>query len=440
MSDRQLRKLAAQGKLRPSDLLRVDGDSGWTTVANIEGLLVRPSSEGASKPPAPNSGASPAQSEKADSEPADVPTFGEWYGRRWPSKLMWIFQIPIWLFYGFVWIPVWYVLTAVPSGNPIRRWLAVPASGKVVSLLPLLLIPLLINSRVQRSAQPTGSSVSQPQPSDGLSNAKLADEVSVTIGELAGDWRDESGETHRLVLSKTRRTSLGGHEREYTINEANSNDSATLILSESSLGKGKGAETEVSRGAFHYRKHHHANGEFESGEYTLSSRGVLTLVGQNRVETSRGEQPFAQEWIRTNRLPNANALSEPVNQSSAESLFPTFGNAAGAWKCRKTDAELSFEPLISTDENGRVGIRKSVLVSHATTPFTVRKGNEVWIFEFHENGYVYGHPRKNIKSHRGRIGTFEYDGKILSVRLALTASRSDLGTIPWEFEYELVRP
>ncbi|MEZ5943970.1 MAG: hypothetical protein R3C18_21445 [Planctomycetaceae bacterium] len=136
---------------------------------------------------------------------------------------------------------------------------------------------------------------------------------------------------------------------------------------------------------------------------------------------------------------DAQADAENIGDTNT-SNFPTFTLAKGVWKCRKTGLNFYFEPLIVTGPNGEKGVPKSILVNHSTAPYTVTKAGEVWTFDFHENGIVYASPQKNVENKRSRIGQFSFDGEKLDIKLALTASRADLGKIPWEYEFELVRP
>ena len=136
-------------------------------------------------------------------------------------------------------------------------------------------------------------------------------------------------------------------------------------------------------------------------------------------------------------------VPSPVEDGSSPT-FPSFQRAEGSWVCRKTGVEFYFEPAVVTGKNGEKMISKSVLVKHETAPYRVTKTgksvDEKWSFDFHENGYVYASPIKNVDNPRSRIGKFTFDGKLLSIKLALTASCSDLGKIPWEYDFELVRP
>lgn len=134
------------------------------------------------------------------------------------------------------------------------------------------------------------------------------------------------------------------------------------------------------------------------------------------------------------------AESEAVEtDQKADDSFPSFALAKGVWKCRKTGLNFFLEPLIVTGPDGKKGIPKSI-ATHRTALFSVSKSGEEWTFDFHENGIIYASPKRNVENKRSRIGRFSFDGQTLDIKLALTASRKDLGNIPWEYEFELVRP
>jgi len=166
-------------------------------------------------------------------------------------------------------------------------------------------------------------------------------------------------------------------------------------------------------------------------EYRLEDDNRMKVVGKGTAY--KGDQKMEalinDTWTRIDG--NAQADSAPS--------FPTFSSAKGAWKCRKTGLNFLFEPLLVMGPDGKKAVPKSPLASHQTALFTVTKGGEVWTFDFHENGIIYASPKENVDNRRSRIGQFTFNGQTLDIKLALTASRDDLGTIPWEYEFELVR-
>jgi len=129
-----LEKWAGVGRLRPSDYVRQQHETDWQPASETVQFKSQPSTSVNSHP---DTKCSPG-----DDPPTATP-FGEWYKERWLSKLRWYFQIPMWLVYGFVWIPIWYVATATPSGGFKRRWVSLSFTGKAVACLPLLLFATL---------------------------------------------------------------------------------------------------------------------------------------------------------------------------------------------------------------------------------------------------------------------------------------------------------
>jgi len=130
-----LEKWASVGRLRPSDHVRWQNETDWRPAQEAVQFKKQQTIADNSQPDARHS-------------PSDVASsatpFGTWYKERWLSKLRWYFQTPLWLIYGFVWIPIWYVATATPSGGINRRWASLSLTGKAVACLPLLLLAMLI--------------------------------------------------------------------------------------------------------------------------------------------------------------------------------------------------------------------------------------------------------------------------------------------------------
>lgn len=124
-----LENWASVGRLRPSDHVRQQDETGWRPAAKAVSIQNQPAM---ADELSPSDNAPPATS------------FGAWYQRCWLSKLPWYGQAPLWLFYGFVWIPIWYIATATPAGGIRQRWVSLSLTGKAVACLPLLLVVLLI--------------------------------------------------------------------------------------------------------------------------------------------------------------------------------------------------------------------------------------------------------------------------------------------------------
>lgn len=160
-----LEKWAGVGRLRPSDYVRQQHETDWKPASEAVQFKSQPSTSVNSHPD--------AKCSPGDDPPTATP-FGEWYKERWLSKLRWYFQIPMWLIYGFVWIPIWYVATATPSGGFKRRWVSLSFTGKAVACLPLLLLAMFalrvgpdspdINLPINTFDNPS-SSPSNPSPS-----------------------------------------------------------------------------------------------------------------------------------------------------------------------------------------------------------------------------------------------------------------------------------
>jgi len=161
-----LEKWASVGRLRPSDHVRQQDEINWRPASEAVQFKKQPTIADRSQPDAKPS---------PDHVRSSATPFGEWYKERWLSKLHWYFQIPLWLIYGFVWIPIWYVATATPSGGIKRRWGSLSSTGKAVACLPLLLLAMIIalpnSAPHQADGTPTsGSTVSHTNPdSDSIS-------------------------------------------------------------------------------------------------------------------------------------------------------------------------------------------------------------------------------------------------------------------------------
>lgn len=99
------------------------------------------------------------KSQESSNQPSAVP-FLDWYQSRWLSSLRWFFQVPIWIVYGFAWIPMWYIATGTPSGGVRTKWLSLSLPGKAIACLPLLLIPHLMGGQLNGTIHgPNGEEV-----------------------------------------------------------------------------------------------------------------------------------------------------------------------------------------------------------------------------------------------------------------------------------------
>ena len=121
-----LKELADAGLLEPSDLVWKEGMSEWQPASQVRGLFPQqktPPPLPSSPPALPHSLVSDTVSASSD---ARQNSFGEWY-RNSLGKLPVILQIPLWLFYGFLWIPLWYLLSS--GGGFWTIWGFVPVLG-----------------------------------------------------------------------------------------------------------------------------------------------------------------------------------------------------------------------------------------------------------------------------------------------------------------------
>lgn len=142
----KLQDLARTGRLRPDDQVRQTLDEAWKSASEVLTFPHQTASSVVEPPPISSTESQPV-SVKEQAEP-----FLGWYRDRWVYSLRWFYQLPIWLVYGFVWIPIWYVLSATPSGGPKARWVSLSLSGRAVACLPMLLMPQLL------SRSPSGTS------------------------------------------------------------------------------------------------------------------------------------------------------------------------------------------------------------------------------------------------------------------------------------------
>jgi len=81
--------------------------------------------------------------------------FLEWYNSQQISTLPWHYQMLIWLFAGYLWIPIWYFASATPSGSIKQRWSSLSFGMKSVAVA-LLLFFLLVLFKGPKTNDPTG--------------------------------------------------------------------------------------------------------------------------------------------------------------------------------------------------------------------------------------------------------------------------------------------
>ena len=384
MSSAQLKKLAKDGKLKPSDLVQVDGGD-WKLVTSVKGLIEeKPPVASPTPPPIPQA-AGPATPSTSEATP-----FPEWYATKWPSKLRWYFQGPLWLFYGFVWIPVWYVVTTT-AGGVKERGAALPGTGKAIACLPLLLPFVLVGGFSSNSPSSNRLSSNRSDLFEGEADTEVANS-GPPHGQLAGVWRGRDNTVYELRLKEHRD---GSYIYESIRERQRTGLYPVMIFNDD--------------GTMTYLAEH----QDWMAKYEIKEGQRLTMVGtlnyQRGLDT--GKFDIAHFWTRIDGKG-----------------FTPFISLKGTWKCRKTGANFNFKLP-----------KKSSFVGVRSASFDVDKAGEQWEFNFRESGIVYAHPKKNVANSRSRIGKFSYDGTTLIIKLALTAVRADLGKIPWEYEFELQR-
>lgn len=115
----ELRRLASASVLLPEDLVWKEGQPKWVRASGIKGLFTGGDATARAAPPtvplaslAVPSSAPPASlsTTKDASLQRRKATFVDWYrvtlGKQW-----WIVQGVLWVFYGFLWIPIWWLVT-----------------------------------------------------------------------------------------------------------------------------------------------------------------------------------------------------------------------------------------------------------------------------------------------------------------------------------------
>jgi hypothetical protein len=116
-----LKQLAAQGQLLPSDFVQKEGHRSWRPASELQGLF-------ATAQPAKE----PIWEAEVVAQPVQRPEqkmlFAEWHADFFKfafdlgPPFSYIIVGLIWFFYGFLWIPIVYLLAA-PQGSRRPRWL-----------------------------------------------------------------------------------------------------------------------------------------------------------------------------------------------------------------------------------------------------------------------------------------------------------------------------
>lgn len=362
-TSKQLRSMAASGKITVDDLLRKGDSPKWIKAGSVKGLFAAVLQE-----------AKPATS-------PPIPVTESTAGDERTSK----------------------------SNN--ARKIVLGCAGAFVLLMLMCGGLIRLGNMARNTAREVVQKAEQRQ-------------AAAPYAQLSGKWRGNDGTVHDLVLEK---------------NDANSCEYRDVAAPPTQSG-GQPLVSFNDGNAFVYI----SGGSFTTGTYQLEGNDRIHISGQgtiSRLGKPDVKQPITDTWIREGGNDDGDAVeSTEANGATTGITFPTFEAASGTWTCRKTGKTFQFKPKIRTGPDGKPGIARMPWVKHEISPFTVTQSDEVWVFEFHQNGVVYAIPERNVDSQRARIGQFTFDGKVLDIKLALTALREEVGKIPWEFEFELARP
>jgi len=106
LSSEQLRNLARTGKLKPKDLVRRGETGDWKEASSVAGLFAegREVGDASNQPPVADPVTTPA--------PSDSLGFVDWYKTKWMAQKPAVAQAALWLFYGVVWIPAWFLFSS----------------------------------------------------------------------------------------------------------------------------------------------------------------------------------------------------------------------------------------------------------------------------------------------------------------------------------------
>lgn len=199
---KQLKQLAMSGKLKPSD-------SDWTEgkqprpASQVKGLISSREPEASASEHVPQTKLKavqetrdiPVESAGIERSTASVPSFVGWYKTKWPSNRRWYWQILIWLFYGFAWIPLWYFLSATRGGFR-ARWKSLGFTGKAVCSLPVLtLVALTFWSFGDRQS----STTSEDNPEIAQAVAENLSTLPESFSQLEKSWTLPSPELQKVA-------------------------------------------------------------------------------------------------------------------------------------------------------------------------------------------------------------------------------------------------
>lgn len=114
----ELKRLAASGGLLPEDLVWKEGQSQRVRASNVKGLFAATAKPAGVAPrPAPTAAkasaaisATPQGLVPALKTAPTTATFLQWYKLKLGKRSV-IVQAVLWIVYGFIWIPVWWLLT-----------------------------------------------------------------------------------------------------------------------------------------------------------------------------------------------------------------------------------------------------------------------------------------------------------------------------------------
>ena len=185
ITDAQLRQLAREGKLGHEDVVRKEGIAKSTIAGRIQGLLPF-----VSPPPPPR--ATPSQ--------VRVGTFSQWYGEH-AGKWEVPFQVLAWIFYGFLWMPVWWGFTLLNDKEPALR-----TKGKrVLKIVGAGFMALLAMAAVGRMNQPPRPNT--PSSSSPSIGNRITPEMSAQAAAIRQQFN--SSPTAQLSIDQFRQEILG---------------------------------------------------------------------------------------------------------------------------------------------------------------------------------------------------------------------------------------
>lgn len=155
VSEHELRALAADGTVKPSDLVWCKGMSGWVSAAEVEGLFpedLPPPLPGDEAPPLPNKA---ARLKKAQPDEEPIATWEGWQ--------VWVYSIISLTLFGFYLIPSWAKSMGRITGKPRMPFGALLALGICTLGLALIVVEVVYAFDLARHGQQTGKQGSNPQ-------------------------------------------------------------------------------------------------------------------------------------------------------------------------------------------------------------------------------------------------------------------------------------